>query len=797
MFDTDPTTATRSKTCVTNKRIIQVATTTKSNQILSRTDVGAIKGSKRVEIPPGMFDTGPTPECAVVSVTKVARKRPMKKKSTRKPTPTIVSNTYECLAKSDDDEDDDDSRDRPGTRMVDVDTRELRNRRIKKNPIRKTQAPTVVVDLGTMITTTKGMSDVETGDEMSTVTVTSTNTREEKQTKQIEIPAGTFDTDILHNHDHYGKQVSSGGEEQVGQKRSADGDEKADQSDTEGNSGNDNNDNNNQNEKTPKPSQFNDERCPGKLSAEEPVDVDEFQTFNIVLKFKDVPLKKVANVVTEYSIKCITKVPGLTFHPTNNNTLPTPSPINTAEGFPTNNTNFLEFFYTVMTEVDVTVYYKIMSPVSVTELRSRVFHFMKDKGVWMHSKQISDNRPMDAAVIFRGHKRWSNKHVIYKKINKAMKKLETEKAITEEQQLVLTELLKDNNYGWTIMNKRHTYTDGRHARVYTDGLIIVVKKPFLRMAQEIFSLIRVKYTDFLGGGMQLLATGSGDIHGYEGYKAMTTRNNEYHNITDCVTVTGYHPEHRNLVIKWGNYKARKVYHHLSDIDGVFDVVETNESQSIGKYFVICERSKRAEVEKVIHEINKALVRSIQDDADSDAKMHFNQYPSLRTKMSLGGYTEQAAALDADIFSPITNSSPQQAIFDMSLDFGPEAMVGSFPLLSPPVPVVPNPWKPTTTENQLALREERSTVSMTDNSFTTSIATLQSEMSRMLTSMVTLNEQQRAADQKRYEEREIAREAQRKIIDDKRDADRQDDLRRMEKLEGRNETTSNALLQMLQ
>ena len=204
---------------------------------------------------------------------------------------------------------------------------------------------------------------------------------------------------------------------------------------------------------------------------------------------------------------------------------------------------------------------------------------------------------MDAAVIFRAHKRWSNKHVLYVKITNAMKILETEEAVIAEQQLVLTELLKDNNYGWTIMNKRHTYTDGRHARVYTDGLIIVVKKPFLCMAGEIFSLIRVKYPDCLGEGMQLLATGSGDIHRYEGYRTMTIRNNEYHNVTDCVTVQGYHQEHRELVTKWGNYQARKTYHHLRDIDGVFGVAETNVSQSFGNYFIIYERSKRSNVEK--------------------------------------------------------------------------------------------------------------------------------------------------------------------------------------------------------
>ena len=117
------------------------------------------------------------------------------------------------------------------------------------------------------------------------------------------------------------------------------------------------------------------------------------------------------------------------------------------------------------------------------------------------------------------------------------------------------------------MNKRHTYTDGNNPRVYTDGLIIVVKKPFLRKAREIFALIRVRYPDCLGGGMQLLATGTGDIHRYKGYRAMTIRNNDYQNNTDCITIQGYHPEHRELVIQWAKYPARKTYQHLRDIDG--------------------------------------------------------------------------------------------------------------------------------------------------------------------------------------------------------------------------------------
>ena len=107
-----------------------------------------------------------------------------------------------------------------------------------------------------------------------------------------------------------------------------------------------------------------------------------------------------------------------------------------------------------------------------------------------------------------------------------------------------------------------------------------------------FALIQVRYPNCLGGGIQVLATGTGDIHGYEGYRAMTIRNNNYNNNTDCVTIQGYHPEHRELVIQLAKYPPRKTYKHLQDIDSVFDVVETNKSKKIGKYFCIVDRSKR-------------------------------------------------------------------------------------------------------------------------------------------------------------------------------------------------------------
>ena len=122
---------------------------------------------------------------------------------------------------------------------------------------------------------------------------------------------------------------------------------------------------------------------------------------------------------------------------------------------------------------------------------------------------------------------------------------------------------------------------------------------------------------------------------------------------------------------------------------------------------------------VIHEIMKALVSRIQDDADPDAQLHFNQYLSLRTKLSLSGYTSEVVELDKDNVNSVTlpKSSSRQTYVDMSLNFGTKEVADMFPSLPAPAPALapPNSWKQTLIETQLALRNDQSTVSMTDNS----------------------------------------------------------------------------------
>ena len=68
--------------------------------------------------------------------------------------------------------------------------------------------------------------------------------------------------------------------------------------------------------------------------------------------------------------------------------------------------------------------------------------------------------------------------------------------------------------------------------------------------------------------MTILPTGNGEVYGYEGYAAMIARNNDFHNTIDYIAIDGYHPDHRELVVKVGNLPAQKAYKILQGIEGV-------------------------------------------------------------------------------------------------------------------------------------------------------------------------------------------------------------------------------------
>ena len=161
----------------------------------------------------------------------------------------------------------------------------------------------------------------------------------------MNIPPGSFDTDTTqtviipkkrkkyrkrktnqYQKKNHGKQAMNSTDGTGGTKRPHEGNQHEDQSKPSGNVSNcaNNNSSNQRKEDIDKKStQFNDQRCPGKFGGDgDTTDVEQLETFSINLKFQNVPKDKVAKVLKAFSFKYMNKVDGITFHPTNNQTLP-------------------------------------------------------------------------------------------------------------------------------------------------------------------------------------------------------------------------------------------------------------------------------------------------------------------------------------------------------------------------------------------------------------------------------------------------------------------------------------------
>ena len=98
---------------------------------------------------------------------------------------------------------------------------------------------------------------------------------------------------------------------------------------------------------------------------------------------------------------------------------------------------------------------------------------------------------------------------------------------------------------------------------------------------------------------------------------------------------------------------------------------------------------------------------------------------------------------------------------MTLNFGTDKMTDAFPALpAPALPLPSNLWKQNTLENQLAVRgDDRSTISMTDVSYATSLASIQSDMASMLSGTIAAIQQDNTKERREYKERDTNREAQ--------------------------------------
>ena len=92
---------------------------------------------------------------------------------------------------------------------------------------------------------------------------------------------------------------------------------------------------------------------------------------------------------------------------------------------------------------------------------------------------------------------------------------------------------------------------------------------------------------------------------------------------------------------------------------------------------------------IIHKVMKVLTFRITDMCNP-AEKPFEQCPSLRSRLSQGGYTMQAAALEMEIYntSTLPKSLTTTPYFELGIHLGTEDILDASTTLPPP----PNAWK---------------------------------------------------------------------------------------------------------
>ena len=139
---------------------------------------------------------------------------------------------------------------------------------------------------------------------------------------------------------------------------------------------------------------------------------------------------------------------------------------------------------------------------------------------------------------------------------------------------------------------------------------------------------------------------------------------------------------------------------------------------------------------------QALSLRITDIADIDAEKYFNQCPSLRSRLSQGGYTTKAAEFHKDVFDTdtLSKSFAGTPFFEMDIQLGTDDVLDAAPPLLPR-----SAWKPlqAPTQPPLAstlhqLNDDRSFISMNDQSLANTLSSFRTELTPVVSSMLEVS-----------------------------------------------------------
>ena len=324
----------------------------------------------------------------------------------------------------------------------------------------------------------------------------------------------------------------------------------------------------------------------------------------------------------------MTKSPGITFHPTNNDMFPQPEPFTTIQEYPQTEAAFKDFFEVYENKGFTTyrIFIKATMQYNELELRNSLLNYLRSNNLWMSSDLISENVDEMIGHINFGHDKLVWRPECEKKINNGIKSIIQSGSISEALKLKIRSLKKEIH----VRVAAGTFRGGpRNDPVMCEGLVLRTTKAQARATIELLGLID---DNILGQFYEIIPRGIDRELGPRLYGDLLRTNNDMLNTLRSVTV-----------VNWPEELFQDHYNPASDVTGTIPlrvdsllmnswncvaIEKTTDTQTRGKYLLIFQEKDMEKAKEYIGDLLEEFGRRGDRPTAQIALERFREFPEF-------------------------------------------------------------------------------------------------------------------------------------------------------------------------
>jgi hypothetical protein len=276
----------------------------------------------------------------------------------------------------------------------------------------------------------------------------------------------------------------------------------------------------------------------------------------------------------------------MTFHLTNKNMFPKPSPFTTIQGYPQTEAAFKDFFevYENKGPTIFKIFIKATMQYDELDLRNSLLNYLRSNNLWMSSESISKNVDEMIGYINYGHDKMVWRPECGKKINNGIQALIQCGSIPEALRLKINGLKKEIK----VRVVAGTFRGGpRTDPVMCEGLVLRTTKAQARVSTELLGLLD---ENILGEFYSIIPKGIDKELGPQLYGDILRTNNDMLNTLRSITVVNWLEElfldHYNPALEIDGTAAIRVDILFMNAWKCVAIKRTMDTETRGKYLLI-------------------------------------------------------------------------------------------------------------------------------------------------------------------------------------------------------------------